>query len=177
MARSLVTNHTVNVSGVPPTNAATFQAAPRYYELRKTTPGGPYVVYDQATFSPDAGNPNGGLDRWMGSAALDNSGNLAVGYSGSSTTLVPNIRYAGRSAAFLGGLDEGEAVMFPGIGTQAAGSGNRWGDYSGLTVDPVNDCDFGTRTSTTQPAIQHLTGRRRWVDSPSLPVPHLPKEC
>ena len=73
----------------------------------------------------------------MGSAALDNSGNLAVGYSGSSTTLVPNIRYAGRSAAFLGGLDEGEAVMFPGIGTQAAGSGNRWGDYSGLTVDPA----------------------------------------
>ena len=138
---SLVTNHTVNVSGVNPTNAATYQAAPRYYELRKTTPGGPYVVYDQGTFSPDAGTPATGLDRWMGSAAMDNSGNLAVGYSGSSTSSVPGIRYAGRSAAFLGGLNEGEAIMFAGIGTQQA-SGNRWGDYSGLTVDPVNDCDF-----------------------------------
>ncbi|MBA3513667.1 MAG: carboxypeptidase regulatory-like domain-containing protein, partial [Pyrinomonadaceae bacterium] len=90
---------------------------------------------------PDAGNGATGLNRWMGAAAIDNSGNLAVGYSVSSTTAVPGIRYAGRSAAFTGGLNEGEATMFPGIGTQQA-SGNRWGDYTGLTVDPVDDCTF-----------------------------------
>jgi len=78
----------------------------------------------------------------MGSAAIDNSGNLAVGYSVSSLTLVPGIRYGGRSAAFTGGLDEGETTLFAGQGTQAAGSGNRWGDYSGLTVDPTDDCTF-----------------------------------
>ncbi|CAN5564992.1 hypothetical protein BH20ACI3_BH20ACI3_40700 [soil metagenome] len=138
---SLVSNHTVNVSGVTPLTPATYQAAPRYYELRSTTSGGPYAVHDQATFSPDAGNGATGLNRWMGAAAIDNSGNLAVGYSVSSTTAVPGIRYAGRSAAFTGGLNEGEATMFPGIGTQQA-SGNRWGDYTGLTVDPVDDCTF-----------------------------------
>ncbi|MEP6819337.1 MAG: carboxypeptidase regulatory-like domain-containing protein [bacterium] len=139
---SLVTTHTVNVSGVDPTSSATlYQAAPRYYELRKLTPGGQYTVYDQATFAPDPINGATGNNRWMGSAAIDNSGNLAMGYSLSSTTLVPAIRYGGRSAAFLGGLDEGEATMFAGIGTQS-GSGNRWGDYSDLTVDPTDDCTF-----------------------------------
>ncbi|MEP6913110.1 MAG: carboxypeptidase-like regulatory domain-containing protein, partial [bacterium] len=138
---SLVTNHTVNVSGVSPTSAAFYQAAPRYYEFRKSTPGGLYTVYDQATFAPDAGNGATGNNRWMGAAAIDNSGNLAIGYSLSSTTSVPAIRYGGRSAAFTGGLDEGEATMFAGIGTQQL-SGNRWGDYSDLTVDPTDDCTF-----------------------------------
>lgn len=138
---SLVANHSVNVSGLNGATPATHQAGVRYYELRKTTPGGPYSIHDQATFAPDAGNPVTGINRWMASAAIDNSGNLAVGYSVSSTTAVPGIRYAGRSAAFTGGLDEGEATMFAGQGTQQA-SLNRWGDYSGLTVDPVDDCTF-----------------------------------
>ncbi|HEY6119857.1 MAG TPA: carboxypeptidase regulatory-like domain-containing protein, partial [Pyrinomonadaceae bacterium] len=138
---SLVTNHTVNVSGLAPNTPATYQAAARYYELRRTTPAGPFSVYDQATFSPDAGNGVNGTNRWMGAADIDNSGNLAVGYSVSSLTVVPGIRYAGRSAGFLGGLDEGEATLFAGQGTQSA-SGNRWGDYSGLSVDPTDDCTF-----------------------------------
>ena len=138
---SLVTNHTVNVSGGNGATPATYQAAPRYYELRKNTPAGPYSVFDQATFSPDAGNGPTGTNRWMGSAAVDNAGNLAVGYSVSSTTVVPGIRYAGRAAGFTGGLNEGEATLFPGIGTQQA-SLNRWGDYTDLTVDPIDDCTF-----------------------------------
>ncbi|HYO64206.1 MAG TPA: proprotein convertase P-domain-containing protein [Pyrinomonadaceae bacterium] len=129
---SLVTNHTVNVG--TGTTVATHQAGVRYYELRRN--GGAYAVAEQATFAPDATN------RWMGSAAMDNAGNLAVGYSASSSTLFPSIRYAARLASDPpGGLHQGEATMHAGTGSQTSTSG-RWGDYSSLNVDPTDDCTF-----------------------------------
>src|SRR5262249_49395879 len=67
--------------------------------------------------------------------------NLAVGYSTSSTTLFPSINYAGRAFNELGGLLQGEVTMFAGLGTMAA-SGNRWGDYTSLSLDPADDCTF-----------------------------------
>ena len=131
---TLVTSHTV---GAPAsTTFGTFRAAPRYYELRSTA-GGPFVVQEQATFAPADG-----VSRWMGSAAADNQGNLAVGYNVSSTTVFPGIRYAGRLAIDPpGGLAQGEATLIAGTGVQTSTS-NRWGDYSALTVDPSDDCTF-----------------------------------
>jgi hypothetical protein len=139
---SLTTNHTVNVSGVNPTNAATFQAANRYYELRTPAVGGAYAVHDAATFAPDSGNGATGLNRWMGSTAIDHQGNLGSGYSISSTTQAPGIAYVGREFNLLGDSITNEVVLFPGQGTQAAGSGNRWGDYTSMSVDPADDCTF-----------------------------------
>ena len=140
--QSLVTNHTVNVSGVAPTSAATYQAASRYYEFRTATNTGPYALFDSATYAPDAGNGATGVNRWMGSTAVDVQGNLAMGYSASSTTIVPSIRYVGRAFNELGPSLTNEVVLFPGVGTQAAGAGNRWGDYSSMSVDPSDDCTF-----------------------------------
>jgi hypothetical protein len=141
---SIVAVHTVNV-GVHRTDdfptPAQFQAAPRYYELQRSTPGGPFTIYDQATFSPDAGNPATGLNRWMGSAAIDAQGNLVVGYSTSSTSVFPSVSFAGRLFSETGGLLQGEATIFAGLGSQQA-SGNRWGDYSSLQLDPVDECTF-----------------------------------
>lgn len=138
---SLVTNHTVNVSGEDVGSAATYQAASRYYEFRKSTPGGPYTVYDAATYAPDPGNGATGTNRWMGSTAIDGQGNLAMGYSASSTTLFPSIRYVGRAFDQLGGSLSNEVTLFAGLGTQSA-SGNRWGDYTSMSVDPADDCTF-----------------------------------
>jgi hypothetical protein len=137
---SLVMNWTVNVSGVSPTNSSTYQAGIRYEELRRNTPSGLFSVYDQATFAPGAGNGATGDNRWMGSAAVDNKGNLAVGYSISSTTRIPSIFYAGRDFNITGGL-EVETAMFSGTGVQQD-TLNRWGDYSSMSVDPVDDCTF-----------------------------------
>jgi hypothetical protein len=54
----------------------------------------------------------------------------------------PAVRYAGRvSTDPLNTLAQGETTLFPGTGSQT-GTSNRWGDYSDLTVDPVNDCTF-----------------------------------
>lgn len=132
---SLVVNHTVNVSGVAPTTQANHQAGVRYYELRRALPGGSFAVHDQATFAPDTDN------RWMASVAQDHAGNVAVGYSVSSLTTFPGIRYAGRLATGAPGLNLGEQVLLDGTGVQRSTSG-RWGDYSAMAVDPVDDCTF-----------------------------------
>ncbi len=134
-------NFTVNVSGVNPTAAATYQAAVRWFVLQSAGTALPTVL-DQGTHSPDAGNGATGANRWMGSAALDNQGNLGVGFSRSSTTLRADIMIAGRLASDApGSLVQGETVMFTAAGSQTSTS-NRWGDYSAMSVDPVDDCTF-----------------------------------
>jgi hypothetical protein len=123
---SLVGNFTVrsnNVAGV------------RWFELRNVT-SGPATVFQESTFQPDT------TWRWMGSIAMDTQGNLAVGYSASDASTNPQLRYAGRLAGDpLNNLAQGEAHLFDGTGSQT-GTGSRWGDYSALTVDPVDDCTF-----------------------------------
>lgn len=125
---TLVVNHTVDADG-------TNHAGVRYYELRRTGPGG-WSIHEQSTFAPDA------THRWMGSAALDQQGNLAVGFSASDNATFPSIRYAGRLVSDpLGGLFQGEATLQVGAGSQTSDS-SRWGDYSMLAVDPSDGCTF-----------------------------------
>jgi hypothetical protein len=121
---SLWANHTVASSGI---------AAVRWYEVRD--PGGTPTVFQQGTYQPDANH------RWMGSLAVDRDGNMAVGYSVSSLALFPSIRYAGRLAGEVPGiLTQAEASFIEGSGSQY--TSNRWGDYSDMSVDPVDDCTF-----------------------------------
>jgi subtilase family serine protease len=124
---SLVVNHTVDVDG-------TDHAGIRWYELRDvgTTP----LIYQQGTYAPD------GNHRWMGSAAMDAAGNLALGFSVSGVGLAPSVRFAGRLAGDpLGTITQGEGSVAAGAGSQTHASG-RWGDYSMMTVDPTDGCTF-----------------------------------
>ena len=123
---SLVGNFTVNSRGV---------AGIRWFEIRGVT-AGPVSVFQESTYQPDT------TWRWMGSAAMDVAGNLAIGFSASSGSINPQIRYAGRLATDpINTLAQGEAHLFDGTGSQT-GTGNRWGDYSALTVDPTDDATF-----------------------------------
>jgi hypothetical protein len=129
---SMVFNHTVlaDVSGD--------RAGIRWYELRKDSGHPDWYLYQQGTYGPADG-----IYRWMGSAAQDHVGNLAVGYSLSDgTSTYPSIGYAGRLAGDpLGTLPQSEIILQAGGGYQS-GSGARWGDYSSMSVDPVDDCTF-----------------------------------
>jgi len=78
----------------------------------------------------------------MGSIAVDQNGNTALGYSVSSSDMFPAIRYAGRlSSDPLNNLAQGEANMFSGTGAQTDTLG-RWGDYSMTTIDPADGLTF-----------------------------------
>ncbi len=130
---TLVVNHSVDADGSD-------NAGVRWYELRATGAG--WSIFQQATHAPDQGAPGLADDpsRWMASAAMDKNGNLAVGYSASSATVFPGLRYAGRLVTDVAStLPQGEAVLVAGGGSQLHGSG-RWGDYASMTVDPADDC-------------------------------------
>jgi hypothetical protein len=122
----LVVNQTVN--------AGSGRAGVRWYELRGS--GGTWSIGQQSTFAPADT-----LHRWMGSAAMDGSGDIAVGYSASSSTLSPSIRYTGRTPADAANTLQAETIMQAGGGVQTSSS-HRWGDYTTLSVDPVDDCTF-----------------------------------
>lgn len=126
---SLVVNHSVKV-GTQRKNPYT---GVRWYELRN--PAGSPTVYQQSTFSPDSSF------RWMGSIAEDKQGNMALGYSVSSSSVRPSIRYTGRLVGDALNTMQSEATMQSGNGSQT-GRLDRWGDYSAMSIDPVDDCTF-----------------------------------
>jgi hypothetical protein len=108
------------------------RAGVRWYELRKS--GGNWGLFQEGTYAIDSDS------RWMGSAAMDGNGNIAVGYNVSSSSTFPSLRYAGRLASDPAGtLPQGENSLVAGTASNAS---NRYGDYSSLNVDPVDDCTF-----------------------------------
>jgi hypothetical protein len=132
---TLVFNHSVDADGAD-------HAGIQWFELNRP-PGGAWAIFQQGTYSPDAGNPGLADDphRWMGSIAMDGLGDLALGYSISSSTVFPSIAYTGRQVGDpLGQMTQPETTLVSGSGSQTANT--RWGDYSSMTVDPVDDCRF-----------------------------------
>jgi len=125
---ALVTNQSVEATpGV---------AGARWYEIKRT--GGTYSLFQQGTYAP-----GDGVHRWMGSIAMDKKGNMGLGYSVvNGTTVLPGIRYTGRLAGDpLGQMTLGEGTIINGSGVQTT-TNSRWGDYTDMTVDPVDDCTF-----------------------------------
>ena len=156
---AMVVNQTIDVSGSIPFVlgfAPTEEVAGiRWYELRRS--GGDWTIHQHGTFAPQ---PLGAtaerelLHRWMGSAAMDRDGNIALGYSISNDNdnnpVFPSIRYTGRR--FDDPLDlmpQGEKIILDGTNSLLGINSTieldgryRWGDYSALSVDPVDDCTF-----------------------------------
>ena len=129
--QSIVCCHTVDVDG-------TDHAGVRWYELRKTPPATTWTLRQQGTYAPDAHS------RWMGAIAMNGSNKIAIGYSLSSSTQYPGIRYAGQSsaayAAATGVLDVPEVTVLTGTNYQS--TYNRWGDYASMSIDPSDDQTF-----------------------------------
>ncbi|QKV80677.1 hypothetical protein [Amycolatopsis sp. Hca4] len=106
----------------------------RWYEFRLGSGGNP-TVYQQGTYAPDS------TYRWLGSLAMDKAGNIALGYTASSSSINPQIRFTGRLAGdTLGQMTQAETTIVAGTGSQTTYS--RWGDYSSMSIDPVDDCTF-----------------------------------
>ena len=125
--QAMVVNHSVD--------AGSTRAGVRWYEFRNTGSG--WSIYQQSTYAPADG-----LHRWMGSIAMDKYGNIGLGYSTSSSSTYPAIRYTGRRVSDpLGQMTATDSIIMAGTGAQT-GSGARWGDYSMLSIDPSDDATF-----------------------------------
>jgi hypothetical protein len=122
----LLVSHTVDVRRNLP--------GVRWTELRRD--GGGWFLQQTGTFSPDNSH------RWMSSINMDKAGNIAIGFSVSDRRdIFPSVRYATRSASDPPGTMGEEVELVAGAGSQQ-NSFNRWGDYSSMSVDPVNGCTF-----------------------------------
>jgi hypothetical protein len=143
---TLVGTWTVDTTASTPRDG---HAAPRWFELRKTTDA--WSFYQQGTHAPD------GDDRWMPSIAMDGGGNIAIGYSKvNDSSVFPSIFYATRAAGDALGTLQSEALHIAGGGIQTH-SANRLGDYSSMDVDPLDDCTFWFTTEYIQ-----STGNAPW---------------
>ena len=122
---SLLATHSVKATGVA--------SAVRWYEIRNpsTTP----KIFQQGTFTVT------GKAAWMGSIGMDQMGNIALGFSQSSSTTHPGIAYTGRIPTDPLGTMESHFTVITGGGSQNGGL-TRWGDYSSMSIDPQDDCTF-----------------------------------
>jgi hypothetical protein len=151
---SVVGNYTVSAGGV---------AGIRWFELRNVT-AGPVTAFQEGTYQPDS------TWRWLGSAAMDGNGNLAVGFSASSSSFNPQIRYAGRNVGDPLNTRTSEKLLYAGTGSQTGGSS--WGTYSCLTIDPMDDTTFWYTNEYYE--SNSATAWRTRIGSfkfPSAPVP------
>src|SRR4029453_14693107 len=133
---ALVTNQSVSAGNGPNGEVSGI----RWWEIRD--PNGTPVIFQEGRYAP--GLPDG-IHRWMGSIAMDNQGNIAMGYSasnGANPAVFPSVRYTGRLANDPPGLMTlGEADIVTGTGSQTS-SFFRWGDYTSLSIDPTDDQTF-----------------------------------
>lgn len=110
-------------------------AGERWFELRRTPAGsGDWTLHQEGTYSPDSDH------RFMGAVGMDGDGNILMVYALSSETTNPSVAFTGRLADDpLGTMTEPEQIAIAGAGNTGS---VRFGDYSHMSLDPVDDCTF-----------------------------------
>lgn len=136
----------------------------RWYELRQNGNGMPWYIYQEGTYTaPD------GKHAWNASIAMDGYGNIGMGYTAMSGPTTPSTVYVGSyytgrtSSDPLNVMTISETVIKAGTenipkSSNGNPAGSRFGDYSKIDVDPVNDKDFWFNNE-----LMFLFERRNWV--------------
>lgn len=129
--RTMVASHTVDAGG----NDG--PAGIRWYEFRES--GGSWSLHQEGTYAPDDG-----VYRFMPSIAMNELGDIGLGYLMANTLTYLSIGVTGQSAtegANASGLfDAEELICAPGSGVQLDVA--RAGDYSSTSVDPSDGTTF-----------------------------------
>ena len=111
------------------------QGAVRWYEIQNPNTAVPTLA-QQGTYAPDTT-----LWRWMSTGAIDAAGNMAFGYSTSSSSAYPSLAVATRAVGDSAGTLAAETLVKAGAGSESKSgtSYTRWGDYASMSVDPSDD--------------------------------------
>lgn len=125
---SFIASH--NIQGPPPKLSPAF----RWYELRVLNdPLANPVVYQQQDFAPNS------MSRNTGNLGIDKTGNIAIGYTVSSTAVHPSPEIAYRN--YFDPLDNLTLqALYTGLGSQTGISA--WSLSSAMSLDPVDNCTF-----------------------------------
>ncbi len=118
-------------------NTGSLIAGIRWYEIRQDPSTLHFSIYQQGTYAPADG-----ASRWNGSIGMDQDGDIAIEYSVSSGSIYPSIRYTGRMFADAAGTMTGTEMTAIAGTSPAVNCGNRWGDYSEMTLDPTDNVTF-----------------------------------
>jgi len=126
-------------------------AAVRWYELRQSADGEPWVIHQEGTYTaPD------GRHAFGASIAMDVQGNIGMGYSSMSSSENISLRYTGRYANDPVGEMTVEENL---IGQSNSTNPNtRYADYSQISVDPSNDKTFWFISEYFKPGRRDLVG-------------------
>jgi hypothetical protein len=111
----------------------------KWYELRQEQSA--WYIYQTGNYAP------GDLHYYMPSISINGNGDIGLGYSVSSETNYPSIRFTGRREDDMAGMMTfSEIELFKGLNYsnsyQFDFDQNRWGDYSSMMVDPADDSTF-----------------------------------
>ena len=98
----------------------------------------------------DQGNVGGediaaGTYTFFPSIAVDPCGNMALGFAASASTIYPGAYYTGRAASDAVGTVQATGTLQAGTDfyyRAFGGTRNRWGDYSGISLDPADEATF-----------------------------------
>jgi hypothetical protein len=135
---SLWAVNTVN----PPSGPDAGQATAHWYQINTSTLnnlaltqqgniGGEEIADDTHTFFP--------------AIAVDALDNVGIGFSASAPTIYPGAFFTGRKSSDPSGSMRPAKTLAAGVDYYIrtfGGTRNRWGDYSGMSVNPVDDRTF-----------------------------------
>jgi PKD repeat protein len=127
--QAMLAAHTVDATG----NGV---AGIRWYEFRKPD-GGNWARHQEGTYAPADGQY-----RWMPSIAMNETGDIGVGFLLGGPNTYMSVAVTGQSAAASGSgeFDAAELVCVHGSGVHE--DAGRSGDYSSTTIDPADGTTF-----------------------------------
>jgi hypothetical protein len=126
----------------------------------------------------DQGNVGGnatlgtGTYTFFPALTLDKCGNMGIGFSASNSQIYAGAYYTGRLASDPAGTTQPIGVLAAGLDYYVrtfGGSRNRWGDYSGISLDPADEVTFwvfneyaSTRGTPTSPPLEDGRWATEW---------------
>jgi hypothetical protein len=121
----------------------TGQATAHWFRLDTTAIPGPILVADQGNVGGE--DIAGGTWTFYPALAVNSNGDAQFGFSASATSIYCGAYYAGRESTDPPGTVQASGVVMAGTDyyLRTFGSGrNRWGDFSGASVDPADGITF-----------------------------------
>lgn len=128
---------------VPPVGANAGQVTVRWFRVNTAAAS---VVADQGIVGGE--DIAAGTYTFFPTVSVDNAGNMAIGFSASGPNIYPGAYYTGRLVADAPGTTQPSAALRAGLDyyirdfTTSTTEQSRWGDYTGIWLDPQNERTF-----------------------------------